>query len=138
MLDTSIKVFNILTDDNQIDAAPAVRSYHTGQLTNGTDVAVSLQEFAEGDVGRFLAVADGSTERPFEDTAGFANAFDGLLRDAGGDALLEDAFASVTFLEFDFHACGFNDLERGGNAFGANAVAGDDGYELFSRSSCAN
>src|SRR5439155_18067918 len=102
-----------------------------GKLADGADVGVGLEELAQGDVGRLLAVADGRAEGAFEDDARLADALDGLLRHSGGDALFEDTLAGLADLPGDLGARRLDDAAGAVGAFGADAVAGDEGDEFL-------
>ena len=58
VLDAGVEVFDVLADDDQVDAAAAVGRGHAGQFADRADVAVGLEQLAQRDVGRLLAVAD--------------------------------------------------------------------------------
>src|SRR5262249_26838047 len=122
-LDPGIQVFNIFPHDNEIDAAAGVGRRHAGELAHRADVRVGFEELAERDVGALFAVADRRAEWALEHAACPLDAVDGVLRDAAGDALLEDAFASVADLPLDGRPGGINDLLGALDAFRPDAVA---------------
>ena len=130
VLDAGVEVLDVFADDHEIDAAAAVRRRHARELAHRSDVAVGLEQLAEGDVRALLAETDRRFQGALQHDAGLADRFDGFLRHAGRDALPEDARARVLLFPRDSSAGGLDDSLGGAHALGAHAISRDDGYDL--------
>ena len=86
MFDAGVEVFDVFTDDDEVESASGEWGLDAGEFFDGPDVAVSFEEFSQGDVGRFFAEADRGFEWAFEDQAGAGDGLDGFFWDSGGDA----------------------------------------------------
>src|SRR5581483_2962383 len=102
------------------------------ELAHGTDVAVGLEELAQGYIGALLPETHRRFERAFQHNPRLANGLDGLGRHSGGESLLEDAGAGVPLLPFNGRARGGNDPSGGCNDFRPDPVARDHRDQFLS------
>ena len=127
VLDTGVQVFHVLAHHHQVDATARVRGVYPRQLAHRTDIGVGLEQLAQRDVGRLLAIAHRGTERSLQHQAGVVDGIDGVGPNARGDAFCEHTLAGVPFDPLDLDAGGIDDVDGRVDAFGADAVAGDEG-----------
>ena len=127
VLDPGVEILDVLPDDHEVDAAAAVGGLHPGQLADGADVRVGLEELPERDVRALLAEADGRLERPFQHHARAGQRRDRLVRDARGQALLEDLGSRFGLLPVDGGSGRLDDPLRRSGDFGSDAVARHQG-----------
>src|SRR5207245_1254658 len=106
---------------------------NAGQLSGGTEVAVGLEELAQGNIRALFAKADRRAEGALQYNAGFGDGIDGLLRHAGWQALLENSLSCVALLPLDFGAGGFDDPLCCRDAFRPNTIAGNQSDKLAAR-----
>ena len=131
VLDAGVEVLDILADDNDVESATCECGLNSGQLADGADVAVSLEEGAQGDVRAAIAMADRGLEWTLEHDSRVLDRLNRLLGDAGDDAFLECASAGFALLELDGDAGGFYDGEGGIDDFRANTITGQYRYLTF-------
>ena len=127
VFDAGVKVFDIFTDDDEIDAMAAKGGGYAGEFASGADIRIEFEHHAEGDIGALFAVADGGGEGAFEGKAISFYGFDGFPGDTGGVAGLKYFFSGKATLPSDIDAGGFDDADGCFGDFGADAIAGDEG-----------
>ena len=130
MLEPDVFALGVFADDDEIDARPL--RFEAGKILDGAEVGEEVELLAQGDVDAFEAAADGGGDGPFE---GDLVGFDGFGQ-VGGDVFAEDleGFGSGgEALPLPFDAGGFEDADHGLRNFRADAVAGDQGYFVWSQ-----
>ena len=132
--DADVNVFSVLAEDDHVHFFRlADRGGNPGEITDGADAGIEVENLAEGDVERADAAPDGSRERAFDGNAKIAGGVDGVI----GEPLLEGVesfFAGENFEPGDvalaaigFFYCGVEHAARGFPDVAASAVAFDEG-----------
>src|SRR5689334_20624064 len=104
VLDAGVEILDIFTNDDNVERATGEGSLHAGQLAYGSNVAVGLEQCAQGYVRAAVTVTDRGLERTLQNDF---RSFDGLNRlpgNAGRNAFLENASSGFTLLEFEGNA----------------------------------
>src|SRR6266568_167901 len=125
MLQSDVFSFGVFADDDEVDTGPF--GFEAGKILDGAKVGEEVELLAEGDVDAFEATANGGGDGALERDL---IAFDGLA-EIRGDVFAEDfkGFgAGGEALPLPLDAGGFEDADDGVRDFGADAVAGDQGY----------
>src|SRR5208282_2921132 len=125
VFDAGIQSLGVFADNDQVHAR--VAGGNVREVADGPEVGEELKALAQFDVDAGEAAADGRGHGTLQSDAGaldgfaefFGNVFVVLLKGfgAGGEAF-----------PFEFDAGGFNHANGGLDDFGADTVAGDEGY----------
>src|SRR6266550_1029196 len=133
VLDAGVKILDVLADDDDVELTTGECRLHPGQLADGSDVAVRLEQRAKRNVGAAVTMADRGFERPLQHDVGALYRFDRVYGNSGNDTLGKSACACLAFLELDSDASCFYDLEGGINDLRTDTVARKYSYLSFCR-----
>src|SRR5271156_1359881 len=125
VFDAGIKSLGVFAHHDQVDAR--IAGGNMREIANRPEVGEEFEALAQFDVDAREAAADRRRHRAFQSDAG---ALDGLAEFLGNVfvVLLKGLGAGGEALPFEFDAGGFEHANRGLDHFGADSVAGDQGY----------
>src|SRR5208282_765784 len=125
VFDAGVESFGVFADDDQVHAR--VSRGNMRKVANWAEVSEQFETLTEFDVNAGKAAADGRGYWAFQSDAG---ALDGIAEFFGNVfvVFLKRFGAGGETLPFELDAGGFDHTNRGLDDFGADAVAGDEGY----------
>src|SRR5208283_2221118 len=125
VFDAGIKPLGVFAHHDQIDAWIAGRNMR--QVADGPEVGKKFETLAQFDVDAREAAADGRSHRALQSDPGALDGFAEFFRNVFV-VLLKRFSAGGKAFPFELDAGGFHHANRGLDDFGADTVAGDEGY----------